>query len=128
MARPRAVTFTTRSASTTTTTCRRYSFCVLSDSGTIAEESSLLGFPAVTLRDSIERPEALDTASILMTDLDPDNVVEAVRFVTSDLPETEVPADYQIGDCARRTVNFILSTHRRYESWSGVRAQETTAL
>src|SRR5699024_4660477 len=38
--------------------------CVLSDSGTIAEESTILGFPAVTLRSSIERPEALDTGSI----------------------------------------------------------------
>lgn len=103
---------------------QKNSFCVLSDSGTIAEESSLLGFPAVTLRGSIERPEALDTASIPMTDLEPDNVLEAVRFMTSGLPATEVPADYQIGDCARRTVNFILSTHRRHESWSGVRTRE----
>ena len=47
------------------------SACVLSDSGTIAEESTILGFPAVTLRSSIERPEALDTGSITMTDLDP---------------------------------------------------------
>ena len=45
--------------------------CCLSDSGTIAEESTLLGFPAVTLRDSIERPEALDTGGIMMTGLDP---------------------------------------------------------
>ena len=45
--------------------------CVLSDSGTISEESTMLGFPAVTLRSSIERPEALDTGSITMTDLDP---------------------------------------------------------
>lgn len=103
---------------------QKHSFCVLSDSGTIAEESSLLGFPAVTLRASIERPEALDTGSIPMTDLDPDNVVEAVRFMTAGLAATEVPADYQIADTARRTVSFILSTHRRHESWSGLRSYE----
>ena len=49
--------------------------CVLSDSGTISEESTMLGFPAVTLRSSIERPEALDTGAITMTDLDPATVV-----------------------------------------------------
>ena len=54
--------------------------CVLSDSGTISEESTMLGFPAVTLRSSIERPEALDTGSITMTDLDPATVVAGVRF------------------------------------------------
>ena len=54
--------------------------CVLSDSGTIAEESTILGFPAVTLRSSIERPEALDTGAITMTDLEPGAVVRGVRF------------------------------------------------
>ena len=54
--------------------------CVLSDSGTISEESTMLGFPAVTLRSSIERPEALDTGSITMTDLDPATVVAGVEF------------------------------------------------
>lgn len=54
--------------------------CVLSDSGTIAEESTILGFPAVTLRSSIERPEALDTGAITVIDLDPVPLTIAIRF------------------------------------------------
>lgn len=97
--------------------------CVLSDSGTISEESSVLGFPAVTLRDSIERPEALDTGSIIMTGLDPENVVEAVKLVITDQSAGEhVPADYAIDNCSERAIRFILSTHRRHEQWSGIRS------
>lgn len=98
--------------------------CVLSDSGTVSEESSLLGFPAVTLRDAIERPEALDTGSIIMTGLDPDNMVEAVREAISAVRGGEqppVPEDYQVGNTSQRTVRFILSTHRRHEQWHGLR-------
>lgn len=98
-------------------------FCVLSDSGTISEESSLLGFPAVTLRDSIERPEALDTGAIVMTGLDPTNVVEAVRVaVASGRGGRVVPDDYAIGNCSERAVNFILSTYRRHAQWAGIRS------
>lgn len=97
-------------------------FCVLSDSGTISEESSLLGFPAVTLRDSIERPEALDTGVIVMTGLDPDNVVEGVRAATTATRgDWLIPDDYAIGNCSERTVNFILSTYRRHHAWDGIR-------
>jgi len=100
---------------------QKSAYCVLSDSGTISEESALLDFPAVTLRESIERPEALDTASIVMTGLDADNVVEAVRFAVSDEDRAgRVPEDYRIADCSRRTVAFILSTHARHESWLGL--------
>ena len=98
--------------------------CVLSDSGTISEESSLLGFPAVTLRDSIERPEALDTGAIVMTGLDPGDVVEAAREVMrahADGRRAHIPADYAIDNCSERAVRFILSTHRRHEQWAGLR-------
>ena len=96
--------------------------CVLSDSGTISEESSILGFPAVTLRDSIERPEALDIGSIIMTGLDADNVVEAIEVVVRDQSAGEhVPTDYAIDNCSERAVRFILSTHRRHEQWHGLR-------
>ena len=98
--------------------------CVLSDSGTIAEESSLLGFPAITLRDSIERPEALDTGSIIMTGLDPVGVVEAIRSKAHAFahgPGSTPPDDYSIANTSQRAVDFVLSTWRRHPAWSGLR-------
>lgn len=100
--------------------------CCLSDSGTIAEESLLLGFPAVTLRDSIERPEALDTGGIIMTGLDRYDVVNAVRIAMGSEHSREgigplTPEDYLIENTSERTVNFILSTAGRHHSWDGIR-------
>ena len=100
--------------------------CVLSDSGTIAEESTILGFPAITLRDSIERPEALDTSGIIMTGLDVRDVVEAVVVSMANRPaehgvSTATPNDYLIDNTSSRAVNFILSTARRHKTWAGLR-------
>jgi len=100
--------------------------CVLSDSGTIAEESTILGFPAITLRDSIERPEALDTGGILMTGLDAHDVVEAVQAVMAGGAAPHrvsklTPDDYLISNTSSRVVRFILSTARRHRAWSGIR-------
>ncbi|WP_029210278.1 non-hydrolyzing UDP-N-acetylglucosamine 2-epimerase [Arsenicicoccus bolidensis] len=102
------------------------SACVLSDSGTIAEESTMLGFPAITLRDSVERPEALDTGGIMMTGLCPDDVEAGVRDVMArpNLSAEQgptLPADYAIGNTSDRAVRFIMSTARRHRSWSGLR-------
>ena len=94
--------------------------CVLSDSGTIAEESTILGFSAVTLRSSIERPEALDTGAITMTDLQPEAVLRGIDFAVG-RGATQRPADYQIGNTSERVVNFILSTAFQHEYWSGLR-------
>lgn len=111
---------------------QRDALAVLSDSGTISEESSLLHFPAVTLRDSIERPEALDAGAITMTGLDPDNVVEAVRDAIEAAAEehldVKVPFDYDVDNTSQRTVRYILSTHRRHESWSGIRPALHTSV
>jgi len=95
--------------------------CVLSDSGTIAEESSLLGFPAVTLRDSIERPEALDTGSIVLTGLNADNVLLGLKCLRPSGGGI-LPTDYDVDNCSERTVNFIISTCARHTTWSGLRS------
>ncbi|MEO3744536.1 UDP-N-acetylglucosamine 2-epimerase (non-hydrolyzing) [Plantactinospora sp. B5E13] len=97
--------------------------CTLSDSGTISEEAAILGFPAVTLRESIERPEALDAGGILMTGLEPDGVREAVAVAVEQVAVAGVPCpvDYQVPDTSRRVVDFILSTVRRHHDWAGIR-------
>lgn len=100
--------------------------CVLSDSGTIAEEATILDFPAITLRDSIERPEALDVGGIIMTGLDAHDVVEAVQVAMRDRASARrspsgSPVDYSVDNTAERVVNFIMSTCRRSASWSGLR-------
>jgi UDP-N-acetylglucosamine 2-epimerase len=99
--------------------------CVLSDSGTIAEESAILGFPAVTLRDSIERPEALDAGTIMMTGLDADDVRRAVAVAVADgAVTTSLPAGYEVTDTSNRVVRFILSTAGRHHDWAGIRGSD----
>jgi UDP-N-acetylglucosamine 2-epimerase len=97
--------------------------CTLSDSGTISEESAILGFPAVTLRDSIERPEALETGSISMVGLDVERVIET--FTAVGVEETslsaQVPADYTVTDTSNRVVRYLLSTVGSHAAWAGMR-------
>jgi UDP-N-acetylglucosamine 2-epimerase len=96
--------------------------CVLSDSGTIAEESSILGFPAVTLRDSIERPEALDSGAIMMAGLDAGDVALTVAVAMgSDGPAQDLPLGYEVTNTSARVVRFILSTASRHHAWAGIR-------
>ncbi|BFU42437.1 non-hydrolyzing UDP-N-acetylglucosamine 2-epimerase [Krasilnikovia sp. MM14-A1004] len=96
--------------------------CTLSDSGTISEESAILGFPAVTLRDSMERPEAMDTGSIIMTGLDAGELIPAITAATEQ-PGTapSCPDDYKVADTSRRVVHFMLSTIGRHRFWAGIR-------
>jgi len=96
--------------------------CVLSDSGTISEESAILGFPAITLRASIERPEALDAGTIMMTGLDADDVRRALTVALADGPvASSMPSGYEVTDTSNRVVRFILSTAARSHAWSGIR-------
>lgn len=103
---------------------QKHARCVLSDSGTIAEESSILGFPAVTLRDAIERPEAIDTGAIITTGLEAESVIRSVRATLAQhvaYGPPDAPADYRIEDSSRRVLNLILSTAGTHNERSGVR-------
>jgi UDP-N-acetylglucosamine 2-epimerase len=96
--------------------------CVLSDSGTISEESAILGFPAVTLRDSIERPEALDTGLISMTGLDRANVVDTLEYVLETWVRPFVlPAEYDVKNTSDRVARFLFSTASRHHTQAGIR-------
>ena len=95
--------------------------CVVSDSGTVSEEAAILGFPAVTLRPAIERPEALDSGAISLVDVDPERVLAGVQRAIDRKDAREVPVDYLIGNTSERVVNFILSTAPQHQEWSGLR-------
>jgi UDP-N-acetylglucosamine 2-epimerase (non-hydrolysing) len=95
--------------------------CVISDSGTVSEESSILGFPAVTIRDSIERPEAIATGSMMLTGLIPRDVVASISVALSDVATGAIPAGYDSDDFSLRVLKFLLSSHHRHGDWMGLR-------
>ncbi len=100
-------------------------FCVVSDSGTVAEESAILGFPAVTPRNAIERPEALDAGGIIMTGLRADTIHAAVELVTAarDRPRA-LPMEYEITNTSERVLHLLVGTARVGHLWSGLRRHD----
>lgn len=108
-------------------------FCAISDSGTIAEEASILGFPAITPRDAIERPEGLDVGCIILTGLDRDAILDGVTAATRMFAERAergapqpVPEDYCITNTSERVVSLILGTARLSNAWDGIRSNDLT--
>lgn len=91
---------------------QQHAYCVLSDSGTITEESSLLGFPAIMLRQAHERPEGMDEAAVIMTD--PERVSQAVDIAVQQADNDEMPPlktvkDYQNENVSTKVVRLITS-------------------
>ena len=88
-------------------------FCVVSDSGTITEESSILQFPAVTIRQAHERPEGMDEGTLIMSGLSPERVIEAIETITGqfyeDVHRSRVVPDYEVDDVSKKVVRIILS-------------------
>lgn len=88
-------------------------FCVISDSGTITEESSILKFPAITIRQAHERPEGMDEGTLIMTGLNSDRILDSIDIVTSQLNESKeaihpIP-DYAADNVSKKVVRIILS-------------------
>ena len=97
---------------------------VLSDSGSISEESSILGFPAITIRDSMERPEALEAGTILLSGIKVDQIVESIQLAENNGFGKVAPSEYTIPDTSTRVINFLLSTNHQHFYWSGLRESE----
>jgi UDP-N-acetylglucosamine 2-epimerase (non-hydrolysing) len=88
-------------------------FCVVSNSGTITEESSLLNIPAITIRNAHERPEGMDVGTLIMSGLKPQDVVDAVQVVSTQhqqgariLPAVE---DYEAGAVSKKILRIVMS-------------------
>jgi len=87
--------------------------CVISDSGTITEESSLLGFPAVTIRQAHERPEGMDEGVLIMCGLATNNVLDAIDVVIAQHSDKKsnfkVISDYNVDNVSKKVLRIILS-------------------
>lgn len=92
---------------------QQHARCVVSDSGTITEESSILGFPAITIRQAHERPEGMDEATLIMSGLEPSDVMKAIEVTEAHYAQSERPfrilPDYDTDNVSRKVLKIILS-------------------
>ncbi len=92
---------------------QRNAYCVISDSGTITEESSILHFPAITIREAHERPEGMDEGTLIMSGLKSERIIDAIEIVTSQYKENKnnirtIP-DYEVENVSKKVVRIIYS-------------------
>ena len=98
-------------------------YCTLSDSGTISEESSILGFPAITMRTAMERPEAMDSGHIVLTGRDPDTILSSVELVVQSASHDRrqpIAKEYDVTNTSYRVLKLILGTAKLGHLWDGI--------
>lgn len=92
---------------------QKEAFCVISDSGTITEESSILGFPAITIRQAHERPEGMDQGTLIMSGLQSDVVLNSIEIVTTQAAalgrSSEIVPDYDAANVSSKVLRIIVS-------------------
>jgi UDP-N-acetylglucosamine 2-epimerase (non-hydrolysing) len=97
--------------------------CTLSDSGTISEESAILNFPAISFRQSMERPEAQDAGTIILTGFDPDVVLASIELAIKEhdqnVPKLVSP-DYLVPDTSWRVLKLIQGLTSLSNKWHGI--------
>ena len=100
--------------------------CAISDSGTISEESAILSFPAITLRNAMERPEAIDAGTIILTGLDPKTVLDSVNLVIAEHKDngySKITPEYQVENTSWRVLKLILGTTKLSSMWNGIKTK-----
>ncbi len=99
--------------------------CAVSDSGTISEESSILSFPAISLRQSMERPEAQDAGTIILTGFDPDTVINGIQIVIDEFKKMggykHIAGDYTIENTSWRVAKLIAGNTKLSNLWNGIK-------
>lgn len=99
--------------------------CVLSDSGTISEESSILNFPAISLRQSMERPEAQDAGTIILTGFDPFVVLNSIQIMVKEFEKTNgyqrIADEYKIENTSWRVLKLISGNTKLSNLWDGIK-------
>ncbi len=98
--------------------------CAISDSGTISEESAILSFPAISLRKSMERPEAQDAGTIVLTGFNSDVVLNSVKLVIAEHEAgsyKKIPDEYTIENTSWRVLKLIMGNAGLSNDWWGIR-------
>lgn len=86
------------------------SYCVISDSGTITEESSILQFPAITIRQAHERPEGMDEGTLIMSGLAKNNIIDSINLVVEHAKEgSKIVNDYNVDNFSKKVSKIIFS-------------------